>query len=179
MTDEQTTPDETPDETPATGQPTLQDVIREEIAKAMSDLQGDGTADEGPAIPHVPKVDHRPETPEEVSALAGMLAAFRKEIHDLRTELRQRSGQQVQIAGPTETVEERTNKRLELIAQHSHYCPACGNLGSYPQKCSGLPGSVGGHDPIEMVSTDELGGDPDNHTKAPSTDPTALPVLAA
>lgn len=108
-----------------------------------------------------------------------MFAAFRKEINDLRKELRQRAGQQVQIAGPTETVEERTNKRLELIAQHSHYCPACGNLGKYPQKCSGLPGSLGGHETVEMVSTDELGGDPDNHTAAPATDPNALPALAA
>lgn len=161
-----------------TEQPTpqsLRDLIAEEIKKATEAAADDGDT---LAMPQVPKVDHAPETPEEVKALAGMLADFRKEIHTLRAELRQRAGHSTQIAGPTETVEDRTNRRLELIAQHSHYCPGCGELYKYPQTCTGPKGGHP-HAPIEVVSTEELGGDPANHTAAPSTEPGGLPVLAA
>lgn len=164
--------DTTPDEVP---QQTIQELIAAEIKKALADTASDESAPDGPSVP---KVDHKPENAEEVSVLAKMLADFRKEIFTLRTELRQRAGQQVQIGGPTETVEDRTNKRLELIAQHSHYCPGCGQLYSYPQTCKGPKGGHP-HPPIEVVSTEELGGDPANHTAAPATDPDGYPALAA
>lgn len=47
------------------------------------------------------------------------------------------------------------------------YCPGCGLRGDYQQRCTGKAES--GHQPIEMVSTDELydGSDP---TPAPNTD---------
>jgi hypothetical protein len=47
------------------------------------------------------------------------------------------------------------------------YCPGCGKRGGYAQQCTGKPESP--HPVIEMVSTDELSGDPENFTKAPDT----------
>jgi hypothetical protein len=44
--------------------------------------------------------------------------------------------------------------RMQEIGQHSHYCPGCGLLYDYPQRCTGKAES--GHPPIEVVSTDEL-----------------------
>lgn len=168
-----TTPNEDTPDVPS--QQTIQELIASEIQKALA---GTAPDDDAPVMPQVPKLDHNPETPDEVSKLAGMFAEFRKEVHALRAELRQRAGQQVQIAGPTETIEDRTNRRLELIAQNSHYCPGCGELGTYPQKCTGPKGGHP-HPAIEMVSTDELGGDPQDHTAAPATDPDGYPALAA
>lgn len=125
----------------------------------------------------VPRVEHAPATPDEVRSLSAALSTFRQEVAQLRQEMRQRAGHPVQVAAPTETLEQRTEARKELIANSSHYCPGCGNLGSYPQRCTGASGSMG-HAPIEMVSTDELGGDPEDHSRAPATDPDALPALA-
>jgi len=49
-----------------------------------------------------------------------------------------------------------------------YYCPGCGLRYAYPQKCTGRPDSP--HQPIEVVSTDELSGDPDSYTAAPSSE---------
>lgn len=48
------------------------------------------------------------------------------------------------------------------------YCPGCGLRYEYRQKCTGRPDAP--HPPIEVVSTDELSGDPSKHTAAPNTD---------
>jgi len=48
------------------------------------------------------------------------------------------------------------------------YCPGCGLRYNYQQQCSGKPESP--HPPLEVVSTDELSGDPDKQTAAPSTE---------
>lgn len=162
---------------------TLEELINARVEAALqahAETQAAATPDPpGPDvnIPQVPHVDHVPTSDDEVKALSGMLANFRKEIAGLRQELRQRSGHNAVFAGPTETVEERTNRRLEQIAQHSHYCPGCGELYNYAQQCSGPAGGQQ-HPPLEVVSTEELGGDPESFTKAPATDPNQLPVLA-
>jgi len=49
------------------------------------------------------------------------------------------------------------------------YCPGCGKRGNYPQQCTG-PSAAAPHPSIEMVSTDELSGDPEKLTPAPSTE---------
>lgn len=167
-----TPPDDTPQDTP-----TLDDQIAAAVQAAL-DARDAAADDAPPDMPQVPKVDHAPETPEEVTALAGMLAEFRREIHTLRAELRQRAGQQVQIAGPTETIEDRTNRRLEAIAQAKFYCPGCGLLYQYEKECTGPKGGHP-HAPIEVVSTEELGGDPQDHTPAPATNPDGYAALAA
>lgn len=48
------------------------------------------------------------------------------------------------------------------------YCPGCGRRFNYRTECEGKP--VAPHPAIEVVSTEELSGDPANHTPAPSTE---------
>lgn len=48
------------------------------------------------------------------------------------------------------------------------YCPGCGLRYQYQQKCTGKPEAP--HPPIEVVSTDELSGDSEKFTAAPSTE---------
>lgn len=116
----------------------------------------------------VPKLDHNPETPEEVQQLAAAFAEYRAEVAALRKELAAHRPRTVQVAATVETEEQRREARLAAIAEASHYCPGCGLLGNYPQKCHGLDASP--HKALEMVPTEELSGDPANHTAAPSTD---------
>lgn len=53
--------------------------------------------------------------------------------------------------------------RMQEIGKHDYYCPGCGLLYDYPQRCSGRAES--GHAPIEVKSTDELkSGDPSQHS---------------
>jgi hypothetical protein len=157
---------------------TIGDLVREqveaELAKIREEAEAAKAKDEEAAkiaaaggMPRIPEIDHAPETPEEVADLAKMFAAFRKEVADLRAALDRQKPRQASAA-VTETLEDRTNARLEQIAQHSHYCPGCGQLYDYPQKCKGFDESP--HKPIEVVSTDELGGDPADHTAAPATE---------
>jgi hypothetical protein len=124
-----------------------------------------------PAIPQVPHVDHTPETPEEVQALADSFAAFRKEVADLRREMQLNRRPGLTISAPVESIEDRTKARVAEIAQHSYYCPGCGRLYDYQRECTGTLAAP--HKPIEVVSTDELAGDPANHTAAPATDEAA------
>lgn len=126
----------------------------------------------GQTAPQVPHLDHTPETPEEVQALATAFAEFRKEVAQLRNELQAARQPQRFQAAVTETLEQRTARRLQEVAQHSHYCPACGLLYDYPQKCAGPVAAP--HIPHEVVTTDELSGDPASHTAAPNTDVLAL-----
>ncbi len=49
-----------------------------------------------------------------------------------------------------------------------YYCPGCGRRWNYPTECRGQSPATP-HPPIEVVSTDELSGDPGNHTPAPAT----------
>lgn len=126
---------------------------------------------------NVPKVDHAPTTREEAAELGRMFAEYRAEVQRLREELAAHRPRVIQVGAQQETPEQRREARLALIADHSHYCPACGKLGKYAQQCNGTPS--GPHAPLEMVTTDELGGDPANHTKAPSTDPDQPDLVAA
>lgn len=47
------------------------------------------------------------------------------------------------------------------------YCPGCGMRANYQKQCVGKPEAP--HPPIEVVSTDELQGDPEKHTPAPDS----------
>lgn len=129
---------------------------------------------------NVPKLDKPPETREDAAELGKAFAQFRAEVAQLRRELQQHRPGRVAVQEPTETIEDRTNARAEAIANHSHYCPGCGTLSKYPRICTGPDPRHPTHPPIEMGETEELGGDPENHTRAPSTDPDQpdLPVAA-
>lgn len=51
-----------------------------------------------------------------------------------------------------------------------YYCPACGQASKYPGYCTGDENRVGGnqgHKRVELVSTDELHGDPSGFTPSP------------
>lgn len=49
------------------------------------------------------------------------------------------------------------------------YCPGCGRRWNFPTECNGMSPAAP-HAPIEVVSTDELDGDPEKHTAAPATE---------
>jgi hypothetical protein len=51
--------------------------------------------------------------------------------------------------------------------EKAFYCPGCGKRSDTAGECVG---GEFGHAPIAFVSTDELAGDPANHTPAPNSD---------
>lgn len=51
---------------------------------------------------------------------------------------------------------------------HPFYCPGCGRRWNFPAECRGASDAAP-HPPIEVVSTDELDGDPEKHTAAPES----------
>lgn len=149
----------------------LQSLIDAAVAKAMAD-KGLDPEQVHTTVPKVPTVDKVPETPEEVQALADAFALFRGEVAAMRKELAAARSPQKFLTAVTETIEDRTKARMQEIMKHSHYCPECGLLYDYLQQCKGK--AEGGHLPAEVVSTNELAGDPALHTAARNTD-----VLAA
>lgn len=179
MTDE--TPDTLADAGQAEAEPelsekrdgeTVEQYVKRMIAEALA---AGKPADEARVA--VPQVEHPPQTPEEVLELGKMFAEYRAEVAALRQELAAHRPRTINVAAPQETLEQRQEARLALIAENSHYCPGCGKLSKYPRECVGTPAQP--HKAIEMVPTDELGGDPARHAKAPSTDPDQPDLIAA
>lgn len=160
-------------------QETTGEYIKRMVAEALAEAAASNPEGDpekpGPHIP-VPKVDHAPQTPEEVSELGKMFAEYRAEVAALRQELQAHRPRTVNVAATQETMEQRQDARLAAISEASHYCPGCGKLSKYPRECFGR--LDGPHAPIEMVPTDELGGDPAKHTAAPSTDPDRPDLVA-
>jgi hypothetical protein len=57
----------------------------------------------------------------------------------------------------------------EPQAEHKpYYCPGCGLQYNYQRECTGKAEAP--HPAIDVISTDELNGDPEHHTAAPNTD---------
>jgi hypothetical protein len=83
----------------------------------------------------------------------------REEVASLREQR-----QPVQAAPATNlSPEDALAARMEEISQHDFYCPGCGLLYDYQQRCTGKAESP--HPAIEVVSTDELkSGDPSQHS---------------
>lgn len=163
-------------------QETTGEYIKRMVAEALAEgrtnnPEGDPTKP-GPSIP-VPKIDHPPENADEATALGKMFAEYRAEVAALRQELQAHRPRVVQVGVATETLGQRAEARLAQIADSSHYCPGCGTLSKYPRLCVGPDPAHPSHAAIEMVSTDELGGDPAKHAKAPSTDPDQPDLVAA
>lgn len=68
----------------------------------------------------------------------------------------------------TETTTDTDTKSDEKVGQEfPYYCPGCGRRWNYQTECVGTPTAP--HAPIEVISTDELDGDPEKHTAAPDT----------
>lgn len=91
----------------------------------------------------------------------------RAEVAELRARLQQPTAPfHPQPVNPA-TDEELQQQRLQEISQHPFYCPGCGALYDYRQRCTGKPEA--GHPPIEVIPTEELlSGDPSKHTPAPT-----------
>lgn len=106
-------------------------------------------------------VAEQPQTSEQL--LTQLLEAqqqHRDELAAMRRELDAERSRRP-APGPSATpVDPATlqRERLEQVAEHSHYCPGCGRLYDYPQRCQG--GREAPHPPIEVVSTDELKNPP-------------------
>lgn len=147
---------------------TMGEYIKRMVAEGLANAKNEETGAD-PSI-KVPKLDHNPQTPEEVQELGKMFAEYRAEVAALRQELQAHRPRTVNVAATQETPEQRHEARMALIADSSHYCPACGTLSKYPRQCVGPDPRFPSHAPVEMVTTDELGGDPAKHTRAPSTD---------
>ena len=108
-----------------------------------------------------------PQTTDDLlRAVLAEQQQHRAEVANLREELAA-SKQASTVAQPQPSValtaEDALAARMEEVGKHSHYCPACGLLYDYQQRCTGKAESP--HPPVEVVSTDELKeGDPSKHT---------------
>lgn len=63
-------------------------------------------------------------------------------------------------------VSDTDREALEARYAAPFYCPGCGRGFQYPGECEGTGEAP--HGAIQTVSTDELSGDPDDHTPAPT-----------
>ena len=116
------------------------------------------TSPEAPAAPQT--------TDDLLRAVLAEQQQHRAEVASLREELAV-SKQQPQVSQVAPSValsaEDALAARMVEVGKHDFYCPGCGLLYDYQQRCSGKPESP--HPPIEVVSTDELkAGDPSKHT---------------
>ena len=126
--------------------------------------------------------EHTPTTDELLQQILAQQSEHRAEVAQLRKELADQKAQRA-VPAPSSTrasAEELAQQRAEEIDRHDFYCPGCGKLVDYPQRCEGRAEAP--HPPIEVVSTDELKNAPDQsdqdayrewqskHSAAPSTD---------
>lgn len=108
------------------------------------------------SAPSTPPPEQAP-TPESTDdllrALLAEQQAHRQEVAALRQEM---NAARPAAPAPAQrkTEQELLAERMAEIDQHAYYCPGCGMLYDYPQKCTGKNES--GHPAIEVVSTDEL-----------------------
>lgn len=72
----------------------------------------------------------------------------------------------VNVNGPA-TVDTEDTEDTE-VQSHPFYCPGCGRRWNFLTECRGQ-NTASPHPPIEVVSTDELTGDPSELTPAPDT----------
>jgi hypothetical protein len=77
------------------------------------------------------------------------------------------------MASPRPTTTEDASSTATATAEDTpkdapFYCPGCGKRVQYQQQCTGKPESP--HPPIEVVPTDELSGDSEGFTAAPSSE---------
>ena len=114
------------------------------------------------APPQAPPLTVQPTTDDLLRAVLAEQQQHRAEVAALRDEI----NSQKPPAPPSQTPltpEEAFAARMREISDHDYYCPGCGLVYDYRQRCSGSPERP--HPPIEVVSTDELkAGDPSKHT---------------
>lgn len=90
----------------------------------------------------------------------------RAEVAALREQIDAQKQQPAPQQAPATNLspEDALKARMEEVGKHDFYCPGCGLLYSYQQRCTGKAESP--HPAIEVVSTDELkAGDEAKYTK--------------
>lgn len=123
----------------------------------MTDEQQPVTTPEAPAAPQT--------TDDLLRAVLAEQQQHRAEVAHLREELAasKQSPQVYQAPSVALSAEDALAARMEEVGKHDFYCPGCGLLYDYQQRCTGKSESP--HPPIEVVSTDELkAGDTSKHT---------------
>lgn len=109
--------------------------------------------------------DAPPQTTDDLlRAILAEQEAHRAEVADLKQQITD-SRPTPPPSAPTVNLspEDALAARMEEIGKHDYYCPACGLLYDYQQRCTGR--SESGHAPVEVVSTDELkAGDASKHS---------------
>lgn len=109
------------------------------------------------------EASQQPTTEQLLQQILKQQEEHRQEVAKLREQY-ERPVVQAASATPL-SPEDALAARLQEVEGHSHYCPACGLLYDYPQRCHGKAES--GHPPVEVISTDELkSGDPSQHSTA-------------
>lgn len=109
-------------------------------------------------------------TNELLQQLIDERAQDRAELKQMREELERHRSTPRPVPSIVLSPEEAMAARMQEIEQHEFYCPGCGMLYDYPQKCQGRGEAP--HPAIEVVSTDELkSGDESKHTAAPGVNP--------
>lgn len=105
-----------------------------------------------------------PQTTDELlRALLAEQQSHRDELAELKRQLADSKPAVPSAPVANLSPEEAYAARMSEIGEHSHYCPGCGLLYDYPQRCTGK--AEAGHAPIEVVSTDELkSGDTSQHS---------------
>lgn len=100
----------------------------------------------------------------QIEQLLEMQKEQRAEIAALRESLAKAKAAPPPLTARAPSAEELQQERLRELAEHSHYCPGCGQVYDYQQRCQGTAEKP--HPPIEVVSTDEVRNRPD-----PENDP--------
>lgn len=103
-----------------------------------------------------------PQTTDDLlRAVLAEQQAHRAEVAELREQMAASRPAPPPVAVANLSPEDALAARMAEIGKHDYYCPGCGLLYDYQQRCTGK--SESGHPPIEVVSTDELKSG-DTHT---------------
>lgn len=128
-------------------------------------------ASQAPVTPTEPVATEAPATTDDIlRAILAEQQQYRQQISDLQVQMNATKLPAPVALANAPSPEEAFKTRMLEVAQHDYYCPGCGRLYDYRQKCVGTGDQP--HQPTEVVSTDELkSGDTSKHTAAPIPTP--------
>ena len=119
-----------------------------------------------PTEPVAPVAPAAPATTDDIlRAILAEQQQYRQQISELQTQINATKQPAPIALANAPSPEDALKARMLDVQEHDYYCPACGRLYDYRQKCTGSGDQP--HSPIEVVSTDELkSGDTAKHTAA-------------
>lgn len=112
-----------------------------------------------------PTPDQPMSTDDMLRAIMAQQEEHRSEVASLREQINAQKQPIQQASQSALTPEEALAARMEEVGNHDFYCPGCGLLYDYQQRCTGRAESP--HAPIEVVSTDELKAGDESKFTAP------------